>query len=298
MSSTRVEKGLEERLRLSYTWASAINRRSGKRRSVPIRSAFARDMKGAKGAPMTKLVAIGGRGGEVPLKLYTALIWRSSAAPFTTTTPARIWAELLAIPGPSRHGARRITDAITTLAEHRLIDVKHRRGEPPEVTLLREDGSDQPYSIPRGRLGDIYFHIPAEMWLTGKLQQLSAPGLAMLMAVLADQDSPGAPVWWSTTRFPGRFGLSPATRARGTTELEAAGLLQARRTLVRANPGKSFAADRVRKIYTVTGEALLKPPATSTAMQQATNSEMEELIEQLEESLRPQPAALRRSGDR
>jgi hypothetical protein len=248
--------------------AVEIDESSGRRRSVPVRAAFARDMKETKGAPMGNLIAIGGRGGEVLLKLHAALIWRSSAKPFATKLSARKWAELLALPDPAKNGARRITDALRTLADHRLIAVEQRRGEPPIVTLLREDGSGQTYSVPRGAGGDYYFQIPAQLWTTGQLQKLKAPGLAMLMAVLADQESSGAPVWWSTTRFPGRYGLSPATRARGTRELQEAGLLVVERKLMPPTPGKSFSVDRVRNIYRVSGAALLEPPPSQADLAQ------------------------------
>lgn len=250
--------------------AVEIDQSSGRRRSVPVRTAFARDLTESQGAPMGKLIAIGGRGGEVLLKLYLALIWRSSAKPFATKLSARKWAELLALPDPTKNGARRVSDGLKTLADQRLIAVEQRRGEPPLVTLLREDGSAQPYYVPRGANGDFYFQIPAQLWTTGQLQKLSAPGLAMLMAVLAEQkqDSPGSPVWWSTTRFPGRYGLSPATRARGTRELKDVGLLEVDRKLLPPTPGKSFSVDRVRNIYRVAGAALLELPTSQPHLAQ------------------------------
>jgi hypothetical protein len=273
----------------AYRRAVHIDESSGKRRSVPVRATFARDLAETRNAPMGKLVAIGGRGGEVPVKLYLALIWRSSAEPFATRLSARWWAELLALPDSSGNGTRRVRDALKTLGDHDLIEVKQRRGIPPVVTLLREDGSGQPYSVPRGANGDYYFQIPAQMWTTGQLQKLSTPGLAMLMAVLAEQTSPGSPVWWSTTRFPGRYGLSSATRARGTKELQEAGLLDVERKLI------PLSVDRPRKIYRVTGAALLQPttaqshlPGSEKAaakrpspVRPAQEEEMQELLDRL-----------------
>ena len=259
MVSAKAQEDLTQRIELSRALAAEIDHSSARRRSVPVRSVFARDMTGQHAAPMAKLVAIGGRGGEVLLKLYLALIWRSSGEPFSTAIPARKWAELLALPEPSTNGARRVTDAVKTLQEHNLIAVEHRRGDPSVITLLHESGHGQPYFIPRGGNDDRYFHIPAKMWVSGQLQRLTAPGLAVLMAVLSEQSQPGAPVWWSTTRFAGRFGVSPATRARGTRELRAAGLLAVTRRSVTTSPGKSFAAERVRNVYMVAGEARLEP---------------------------------------
>lgn len=257
--SAKVEMALNRDFERACQLAVEIDQTSFTRRSVPVRPAFARDLKETKAAPMGKLIAMGGRGGEVPLKLYLALIWRSSKKPFTTDYSVRKWAELLALPDPSKNGARRVADALKTLADHNLITVQHRRGEPSVVTLLREDGSGKPYSVPRGDNGDYYFQIPAQLWTTGQLQRLSTPGLAMLMAVLAEQksDKPEEPVWWSTTRFPGRFALSSATRARGTGELVEAGLLEVERKSMPPTPGKNFAVDRVRQTYRVTGVALL-----------------------------------------
>ena len=249
---------------LACRLAEEIDRGSGNRRGVPVRLAFARNLGGgAGGAPLARLVGLGGRGGEVPLKLYLALIWRSSREPFATLYPARKWAELLALPNPSTNGARRIKDALKTLAEHNLVNVEQRRGEPSVVTLLRDDGSKQAYSVPKGEKGtdgerqDIYFQIPAEMWTTGKLQRLSAAGLAMLMAVLS-WNKRGQDVWWSTEMFPAQYGLSPATRARGTAELVEAGLLEVDRKLIPPKAGKGFTVDRVRNVYRAVNEAVLK----------------------------------------
>ncbi|WP_135360405.1 hypothetical protein [Mycolicibacterium peregrinum] len=156
-------------------------------------------------------------------------------------------------------------DAISTLERHHLVDVEQRRGGPSVITLLNETGNRQPYAPPRGGgEADRYFQVPVQLWLTGTLQQLSAPALAMLMAVLADQSTPGAPVWWSTNRFPGRFGISPATRARGTRELRDAGLLAVSKHAISTSPITSFAPERVRSVYTLTGDALLLPPAPAT----------------------------------
>jgi hypothetical protein len=141
--------------------------------------------------------------------------------------------------------------------------VEHRRGDPSVITLLREDGSGEAYSVPRGEDRDFYFQLPAELWTTCKLQQLSAAGLAMLMAVLSWR-KPGDPVWWSTETFPSQYGLSSATRARGTRELVEAGLLVVERKLVPPSAGRSFSVDRVRSIYRVAGEALAATPQATT----------------------------------
>ena len=250
---------LDDRLKLSRELALDIRKTSGRRTSAPVRSPFARDLAGGKAAPLARLVARGGRGHEVALKLYLSLLWRSAAPPFETAIPARRWAELLALPDPGGRGARRIGDAIKTLVSLKLITSTAQPGTTPKLTLLHESGSGDPYTLPRGA-GDRYFHVPDKLWVSGKLQGLTAPGIAMLLAVLVDQSAPGAPVWWATTVFEGRFGLSPATRSRGTTQLVDAGLLIVKRRPISTSPTRAFASDRVRNEYRVIGEAVFGTP--------------------------------------
>lgn len=247
------------RVELACQHAAEIDESASRRRSAPVRAEFVRDLGGSGGTPLAHLVQVGGRGGGVALRLYLSLIWRSSADPFTTSLPARKWAELLALPDPAGRGARRIVDALKTLKETRLISVERRAGDTSVVTLLHESGSGAPYSLPRGDQGERYLQVPSRLWLNGELHELSAPGVAMLLAVLVDQTAPGEPVWWATSVFHGRFGLSPATRARGTKELVTAGLLDVRRAPISTARGRSFAAERVRNVYSVTGAAKLRP---------------------------------------
>ena len=249
--------------RLSLAHAGEIHRTSGRRTSAPVRSVFARDPSGRGAAPLARLVGMRGRGGEVPLKLLIALIWRSAAPPFSTSISARKWAELLALPEPAHLGARRVTNALETLEGLHLVAVAKRRGEPSEVTLLEESGFGTAYTLPRGS-GDRYFHMPAGLWLSGKIQRLSAPAIGMLMAVLVDQDpsNPGKPVWWSTRVFPQKFGISPSSRSRGTRELAAAGLLVTTRVAIPTTANRSsFSEERVRNLYYPFGEALMSVTA-------------------------------------
>lgn len=55
----------------------------------------------------------------------------------------------------------------------------------PTVTLLREDGSGAPYTIPTGRNGDYYRRVPEQAWnrLIGE-PSLTGPGLAMYLVAV------------------------------------------------------------------------------------------------------------------
>ncbi len=259
MVSEKARADFERRIAMSRDHADDIDKTSGRRTSAPVRLVFACNRTEQEAdTPLARMINTGGRGADVALKLYLALIWRSSAEPFTTTLPARKWAELLALPEPNTNGTRRVADAIKALRDnHQLIAVDNRPGEPSEITLLHESGSGQPYTRPRGRTAlELYLNVPAAMWTTGQIQRLTAPGVAMLLAVLSEQPKPGDPVWWSTTRWDERINLTSATRARGTRELKDAGLLTVKKRPITVN-GKGFGAERVRSTYAVTGAAKL-----------------------------------------
>lgn len=274
MASEKARAAEEARISLSLEHAREIDESSGTRNSAPVRVVFACNRtEGGVDTPLAKIIRRGGRGADVALKLYLALLWRSSAAPFRTRYPMRKWAELLALEEPETNGARRIADAVKVLRDvHKLIDVVNRPGHPSEITLLHESGLGQPYTRPRGRTEpDYYLNVPAAMWTSGDMQRLSARGIAMLLAVLAEQSQPGQPVWWSTSRWASRINLTSATRARGTSELKSAGLLIVKKQPITVN-GKGFGAERVRSVYAVAGSAKLaerpvkarKPTAGST----------------------------------
>jgi len=62
--------------------------------------------------------------------------------------------------------------------------------------------------------------------------------------------------------FPERYGHSPATRARGTTELVNRRLLLVDKQLVPETPGtRTFTREKVRNLYTLIGAARLPEPA-------------------------------------
>ncbi|MBF6321563.1 hypothetical protein OG935_25370 [Nocardia cyriacigeorgica] len=235
---------------------------------------------------MARLIGSGGRGGAVAVKLYLALVWRSAKPPHHTALPARKWAQLLGLPDPETKGARRINDALRTLAAERLVQITREPGEPSTVRLLDESGSGAAYELP----STAYFHaqdlaaktrsperkkkyqammeanrysrIPQELWTKGHIQDMSSPALAMLLILMSNsRASEGAKIWWSTLNFPARYGISPATRARGTSELVRRKLLDVSKQLVPNSPNNTpaMAREKVRNVYTLINDATLPP---------------------------------------
>lgn len=283
---------LTDPLTLSKATAKVVDRSLGARKAVPIRNSFVRNDNPAVDPPLKKLVSIGGgRGGAVPVLLYVALIWKCAKKPFDVKLPARKWAELLGLADPTGKGARRITHALQTLADSKLIQLDKAHGEATKVTLLDESGDGSAYELPstayskHGVKRDLYFKVSSQLWTNGDLQQLSASGLAMLLILLEEggyrpTQSPlrafhkfpkGRDIWFTTENFPARYGISASMRSRGTKELEDADLLETTRMPV-GPPGVlvSFTTEKVRKVYTLHGSALVTEqepepkPKTST----------------------------------
>lgn len=235
-----------------------------RRQDIPIRASFVRDVDNQSGAapdtPLRKLVRWGGSDGLL-LKLYMALIWRCSASPFDTEVSARLWGDLLALPAGSKPdeyhlGARRVAKALHTLKEYKLITLERISGDTSRVTLLRESGTGDPYTLPFAGTDpkQYYLRVPVELWTLGKIYELKTPGVAMLLVLLAEQPKAGGEVWWSTRRFEERIGLSSSTRSRGTKELVDAGLLYVRRGM-RPTDRRSFSKQSTVTIYKLQGAA-------------------------------------------
>ncbi|MGY0388273.1 hypothetical protein ACWZJV_14995 [Nocardioides sp. WG-D5] len=264
MSSVNVETIKPSAPQWSLDTAKGLERDSGRRKEIPVRRSFVRGDDGDP-SPMARLVSRGGRGGEVPLKLYLALIWRCSAKPFQTSILARNWATLLGLDDPNGLGARRVTNALKVLERERLVQLQPRRGDSTIITLLNESGRGERYSLPstaaarapgeQQLAANLYFKIPLELWTEGYIQSMSTAAVAMLLVLLDSRNIDGRRTWWSTTRFPELFSLSTSIRTKGTTELINFGLLSVRKELVADTPQFSFGRDRVRNTYALRGAA-------------------------------------------
>lgn len=227
---------------------------TGSRRvDIPVRSRFIRDVNAGSGetadTPMRQLVKSGSRDG-ITLRLYLALLWRCSSPPYNTVIPAQKWAELLALEPPVETYSRRVTSAIKRLEAANLISVERSKGKTSVITLLDEAGDGTPYRPPRNgnTPNNRWVKVPISLWQTEQFYELGTPGLAMMLAILAEGHDDGSPVWWSVQRFQQRIGITPSTRARGVKQLSEAGLVTVGREKIASVPGR-FAKDAVRHTY-------------------------------------------------
>lgn len=275
-SSKASEMDAESNARLARSIELAkVMESDSSRTEIPVRRSFVRAKTASEKAPLAQLVSTRGRGGEVALKLYLALLWRCSSPPYDTEIPAGRWAELLGLPEPRTLGARRVAKALVTLEKIGLVKLEPRAGDSTLVTLLNESGSGRRYVLPstasakanseEARKRNLYFKVPLRLWTRGEIQTMSAPGVAMLLVLLDSRNRDGSPTWWSTKYFPDTFGLSAAARTKGTGELIDRNLVRVIKQLVDQSNGKSLGRERVRHTYVLRGDAR---PAEMIAAQQ------------------------------
>lgn len=258
---------------------------SGRRVDTPIRKHFVRAVADER-PPLARLYTAGGRGREVALKLYLALVWRCSSAPYSTQKPARFWAALLNLDDPDHEGARRVQRGMAALREVGLIQLTPDPGFPTLVTLLDEHADGADYTLPSSTYSRVasrttktsvkerhtYFLVPTKLWTTGMLQQLGGPGLVMLLILLAEQAGNGAEVWFGTKVFRDRYRISHKTRAEGTAELLYRGLISIRREPLPETAGqRSFDVERRRNVYKLKARARIVPKSAKKAKSRTTS---------------------------
>jgi hypothetical protein len=143
---------------------------------------------------------------------------------WSTTQPIPVWARAF---GTTREAtaasaATGVSKVLNRLEERRLIE-RERRGRERKirVTLLREDGSGQPYTRPGKGNTDRFLRLSHRFWLDGWYAKLDLPATAMLLVALHEKLNFELP----TERVPEWYGWSADTAERGLATLEDLGLL-------------------------------------------------------------------------
>jgi hypothetical protein len=255
-----------EALRLAEMAAKRV-----KHRATQVRRGFIQRARDAQDTPPLARAIRGGRGGEVRLKVYLAILWIGSGGDHDVQFPASSFARLLALEEPYGNGARRVNDALKWLARERLIKLAHRPGREPIATLLSDDGSGEPYVVPGSavrsaggavRTSNIYLRLPATFWTNGWAAHLSASAIAMLLVLMDRAQSKAADdIWISPHTLASNYVFSDDTRSRGIAELEATGLVLVSRRPV----SEDFGHRRVRNAYSINPAMLDKPCTTDFA---------------------------------
>ena len=253
-------------------------------RELTIRRGFIRlprDRDGDLPADQVPPVAVllrGSRGG-MRLKLYMAVLWMAGGGDtqrgHTVTFPARAYAELLGLDDPELKGQRRVREAFTTFANAGLLTLHARPGHPKTIALLREDGSGEPYDRPGKHFEKAadgadadpaeadnasvhhFVRLSPEFWTQGWAQVLSAPAIAVLLAMLVVTTNGTRSNQWIGQSERRLYGLSDDTWTKGTAELVERGILAVRRAPVSRD---AFDWKRRRNTYTLILERLQRRP--------------------------------------
>ncbi|MFI5534538.1 hypothetical protein ACIA8O_38985 [Kitasatospora sp. NPDC051853] len=206
-----------------------------KRDFAPIRRAFVQKKRGEadRSGPLAEFVTNGDLRG---LRAYLVIIAATSAETaegWSTSHSGGVWARAFgttenATPASARTA---VTKVFQRLRERNLITYERVAGSwDIQVTLLREDGSGQPYTRPGNQNRDAYLKIPFELWRTGLFDELSLPALAMLLTASCEPAFFELP----TERMKEWYGWSPDTAERGFRELAKTGVIQVYKTYITA----------------------------------------------------------------
>lgn len=222
--------------------------RSKRQKHLALPEAFLRRRDGQAPPPPLAQMVRGGRGGEVRLKLYLTMALLAVSPPYDikTAIPARSWAETLDLSDPDHLGARRVSDAIRWLTDHRFIISERVRGAPGPVRLLSQAGTGDQYVRPSGAK-ERYVRIPLGLWRNGWIVVLSGAALAILIILLDMQSGRSTAQWLSPRVARGRYDLSPETWTKGVRELAEHGIVKVKRR----PQGAIFDYKRMRNAYWV-----------------------------------------------
>ncbi|MFD5586720.1 hypothetical protein ACFWII_23365 [Streptomyces sp. NPDC127063] len=197
------------------------------RANVPLRKTFVQAPKGAvsRHGPLKEFVTGRDLRG---LKAYLMIVAACSSGVngWTTTHDSAVWARMMDIDQTATEQSAR-TGAWRTLRrlEQRRLITCHRTGTKITVTLLREDGTGDPYDRPRGDTEENRFlQIPATFWTKGYDEQLDLPALALLLVVAREKNWSSFPA----EKAPEWYGWSADTHERGLKKLLALGLVERR----------------------------------------------------------------------
>jgi len=199
---------------------------SSQRDFVPIRKTFCQQRNDAGEPVPGPLAAIVNRGVASCLDQYALAHARAVGRPdgeqmnYDVGFPARVWARALGL-AEDESGRRTVGRNWAALEALKLIETR-RVGRQIVVTLLREDGSGEPFT-PAKTKADRYLKLPHAFWLDGHAAKLKLPGFAM--AIIACSLADWFPLPFS--KGPDWYGIGSSTVERGLRELRRADLISA-----------------------------------------------------------------------
>ncbi|MDO3403429.1 hypothetical protein QWI29_25575 [Mycolicibacterium neoaurum] len=205
----------------AQTVAELLN--DARRGYVPIRKVFVQKERTAEDRAAKLAEVVQGRH-QQPLN---ALLLLHALEPILRDRPLdmRVWARLLSTKSQCTPSAA--TKAFTTLVDLGLVSRTHE-GQAPVLRPLHE-GTGEAWTRPGEddqEGGPGYFTLPHTYWTMGYADQLTLPGKAMLLIMLAETQQPTKKHFaMAVSQAKDWYGISERTAERGYRELNNAGLL-------------------------------------------------------------------------
>lgn len=142
--------------------------------------------------------------------------------------PLAVWARLMSC-GSSPCSTTAVTRAFDTLCSDKFkLAQRIEGGRVPVYVPLMEDGRGEHWTRPGidAEKGPGYFTLPHAYWTDGWAENLTMPGKAMLLILLAETQSPAKTTFnMAVERAQEWYGISERTAERGYTELSKFGLM-------------------------------------------------------------------------
>jgi hypothetical protein len=167
------------------------------------------------------------------LVLYLLLLtlWDPERDPFRS----EVWLRILDVAGGKHTWSKSsLSSAWTTLIDMGLATRKRTR-RMADVVPLREDGVTE-YEPPDGNsVINRYFALPGAFWTEKWFDELSLPGICVLLVLLKETNDEESEIHLTYQQFDDWYGISASSAQKGLNELADAGLVSVRRQKVKAD---------------------------------------------------------------
>ncbi|MGH3614595.1 MAG: hypothetical protein ACRDRK_18800 [Pseudonocardia sp.] len=148
----------------------------------------------------------------------------SASEPYNCVLPSGVWVRVLGLAEDATMTSARgaASKIMKRLADRKLI-ARGRTKRRADISLLREDGTGEPYHRPLGRTrGERWLQLPHAYWTENHYETLSLPAKTMLLIALTQNDRFKLP----EERAPAWYGVSPDSAGDGLRELVSKGFLK------------------------------------------------------------------------